>query len=60
MSELAEAAGTTEQAVRDVAALFDATDLVILYGERLLSGPRADHAARALLNVAAKGFEPRP
>jgi NADH-quinone oxidoreductase subunit G len=57
VSELAQAAGTTEQAINDVAALFDATDLVILYGERLLSGPRADHAARALLNVAAKGFD---
>ncbi|TML05810.1 MAG: NADH-quinone oxidoreductase subunit NuoG [Actinobacteria bacterium] len=57
LSELAEAAGTTEQAVRDVAALFDATDLVILYGERLLSGPRADQTARALLNVAGKSFE---
>src|SRR5437764_347209 len=57
VEELAQAAGTTAQAVRDVAALFDARDLVILYGERLLSGPRADHAARALLNVAAKAFE---
>jgi NADH-quinone oxidoreductase subunit G len=57
VAELAQAAGTTEQAVRDIAALFDATDLVILYGERLLSGPRADHAARALLNVAGKGFD---
>jgi NADH-quinone oxidoreductase subunit G len=57
VSELAEAAGTTEQAVQDVAALLDAQDVVILYGERLLSGERADFAARALLNVAAKGFE---
>jgi NADH-quinone oxidoreductase subunit G len=30
---------------------------VILYGERLLAGPRADQAARALLNVAAKAFQ---
>jgi NADH-quinone oxidoreductase subunit G len=29
-------------------------DVVILYGERLVSGPRADHAARALLNVAGR------
>ena len=29
-------------------------DVVILYGERLLSGDRAAHAARALLNVAAR------
>jgi NADH-quinone oxidoreductase subunit G len=57
VEELAEVAGTTADAVRQIAALFDATDLVILYGERLLSGPRADHAARALLNVAGKGFE---
>ena len=27
---------------------------MILYGERLVSGPRADHAARALLNVAGR------
>ena len=27
---------------------------MILYGERLLSGPRADHVARALLNVAGR------
>ncbi len=57
VAELAEAAGTTEQEVNGIAALFDARDFVILYGERLLSGPRADHAARALLNVAAKGFD---
>jgi NADH-quinone oxidoreductase subunit G len=57
VSELAEAAGTTEQEVNGIAALFDAHDFVILYGERLLSGPRADHAARALLNVAAKAFD---
>jgi NADH-quinone oxidoreductase subunit G len=57
VSELAEAAGTTAEAVQEIAALFDARDIVILYGERLLSGPRADHAARALLNVAAKAFD---
>src|SRR5205823_11995303 len=57
VEELAQAAGTTAQAVRDVAALFDARDLVILYGERLLSGPRADQTARALLNVAGKAFD---
>ena len=32
-------------------------DVVIVYGERLLAGPRGDHAARALLNVAGA---PRP
>jgi NADH-quinone oxidoreductase subunit G len=57
VEELAQAAGTTAQAVRDVAALLDGEDVVILYGERLLSGPRADGAARALLNVAAKAFD---
>jgi NADH-quinone oxidoreductase subunit G len=57
VSELAQAAGTTEQEVNDVAALFDARDFVIVYGERLLSGPRADHAGRALLNVAGKAFD---
>jgi NADH-quinone oxidoreductase subunit G len=57
VSELAEAAGTTERAVQDIAALLADEDIVILYGERLLSGPRADQAARALLNVAAKAFD---
>jgi NADH-quinone oxidoreductase subunit G len=57
VSELAQAAGTTEEQVDEVAALFDARDFVILYGERLLGGPRADHAARALLNVAGKAFD---
>jgi NADH-quinone oxidoreductase subunit G len=57
VAELAEAAGTTAEAVQEIAALFEAQDLVILYGERLLAGPRADHAARALLNVAAKAFD---
>jgi NADH-quinone oxidoreductase subunit G len=57
VSELADAAGTTEQALREVAALLDSEDVVIVYGERLLSGPRADNVARALLNVAAKAFD---
>ena len=36
-------------------------DVVIVYGERLLSGPRADAAARALLNLAARlGLRDRP
>jgi NADH-quinone oxidoreductase subunit G len=56
VEELAQAAGTTAQAVQDVAALLAGEDIVILYGERLLGGPRADHAARALLNVAGKAF----
>jgi NADH-quinone oxidoreductase subunit G len=57
VEELAKAAGTTAQAVQDIAALFDGRDFVIVYGERLLSGPRGDHAARALLNVAGKAFD---
>ena len=44
--------------VRDIAALLRrGEDVVILYGERLLAGPRADDAARALLNVAGAGFD---
>jgi NADH-quinone oxidoreductase subunit G len=56
VEELAQAAGTTADVVQEVAALLAGEDVVILYGERLLGGPRADHAARALLNVAAKAF----
>jgi NADH-quinone oxidoreductase subunit G len=56
VEELAQAAGTTAQAVQDIAALLAGEDVVILYGERLLGGPRGDQAARALLNVAGKAF----
>jgi NADH-quinone oxidoreductase subunit G len=56
VGRLAEAAGTEAIAVHALADLLaDAgDDVVILYGERLLSGPRADHVARALLNVAGR------
>jgi len=56
VGRLAEAAGTEAGAVHALADLLaDAgEDVVILYGERLLSGPRADHVARALLNVAGR------
>jgi NADH-quinone oxidoreductase subunit G len=56
VGRLAEAAGTEAGAVHALADLLaDAgADVVILYGERLLSGPRADHVARALLNVAGR------
>ncbi len=50
----ATAAGSSAAAVRDLARfLADAgTDVVILYGERLVSGERGAQAARALLNLA--------
>ncbi|MGZ4272078.1 MAG: molybdopterin-dependent oxidoreductase, partial [Solirubrobacteraceae bacterium] len=55
---LAQAAGAEPEAVHALArALRADVDVVILYGARLLSGPRADNAARALLNVAAKAFD---
>jgi NADH-quinone oxidoreductase subunit G len=51
---VARSAGTDADAVRGLArALRDAgEDVVILYGERLVSGPRADAAAHALLDLA--------
>lgn len=56
VGRLAEAAGAEAGAIHALADLLaDAgEDVVILYGERLLSGPRADHVARALLNVAGR------
>jgi NADH-quinone oxidoreductase subunit G len=56
VGRLAEAAGADAGDVLALADLLAAAgeDVVILYGERLLSGPRADHAARALLNVAGR------
>jgi NADH-quinone oxidoreductase subunit G len=51
----ATAAGSNATAVRELSGWLSAeSDVVILYGERLLSGPRGEHAARALLNVAAR------
>jgi NADH-quinone oxidoreductase subunit G len=56
VGRLAEAAGADAGAVHALADLLSTAgeDVVILYGERLVSGPRADHAARALLNVAGR------
>ena len=53
---LATAAGADAAAVRDLARVLSGAgeDVVIVWGERLASGPRAGQAARALLNVAAR------
>ncbi len=52
----AAAAGADADAVRRLAALISDTgeEVVILWGERLVAGPRGPHAAQALLNVAAR------
>src|SRR6185436_5004687 len=52
----ATAAGSNATSVRDLATfLRDAgDDLVILYGERLLTGPRGEETAAALLNLATR------
>jgi len=52
----ATAAGSNAQSARDLAEFLSGVgeDVVILYGERLLSGPRGAGAARALLNVATR------
>jgi NADH-quinone oxidoreductase subunit G len=61
VDELAALAGTTAAEVGAVADLLksaggdeQAGDVVVVHGERATSGPRADHAAKALLNVAAR------
>jgi NADH-quinone oxidoreductase subunit G len=56
VEELAEAAGSDPADVRALAALLSSAgdDVVIVYGERLTHGPRSEHAARALLNVAGR------
>jgi NADH-quinone oxidoreductase subunit G len=56
LSGAATASGSNATAVRQLADfLADAgEDVVILYGERLLSGPRGTAAAQALLNVASR------
>jgi NADH-quinone oxidoreductase subunit G len=56
VGRLAEAAGADADAILALAELLAGAgeDVVILYGDRLLSGPRADHAARALLNVSGR------
>jgi NADH-quinone oxidoreductase subunit G len=57
VDELAPRAGADAEQVQAVAdvlreAAGDSGDVVILWGERLVTGPRADHAARGLVNVA--------
>ena len=56
VDSLAVAAGADAVAVRGLAALLrDAgEDVVVVWGERATAGPRAAHAGRALLNVAAR------
>jgi NADH-quinone oxidoreductase subunit G len=50
---LAQAAGADSEAVHGLARTLQAgPDVVILFGERLVSGPRGAHAARALLHLA--------
>jgi NADH-quinone oxidoreductase subunit G len=51
---LATDAGADAGAVRDLARLLrdGGEDVVILFGERLISGPRGTHAAHALLDLA--------
>jgi NADH-quinone oxidoreductase subunit G len=56
VSRQAHAGGSDADTVGALAELLSTAgeDVVILYGERLLSGPRADQAAKALLNVAGR------
>jgi NADH-quinone oxidoreductase subunit G len=52
---LAQAAGVEFDALRALArALQAGEDVVVLYGERPVSGPRGEHAARALLELAER------
>jgi NADH-quinone oxidoreductase subunit G len=56
LSGAATAAGSNATAVRELGQWLSGAgaDVVILYGERLLRGPRGEQAAQALLNVAAR------
>jgi NADH-quinone oxidoreductase subunit G len=56
LDELAAAAGTDADAARGLARLLRGAgeDVVVVWGERLTSGPRAGQAARGLLNVAGR------
>ncbi len=60
VEELAEAAGADPAEIRALAALISGAgeDVVIVHGERLTHGPRGEHAARALLNVAGRVLTP--
>src|SRR6185295_8421241 len=52
----ATADGSNATSVRSLADWLGGSgeDVVILYGERLLAGPRGDRAAQALLNLASR------
>ena len=56
VAELAQAAGADAREVLALGELLRdiGEDVVIVYGERLTHGDRAEHAARALLNVAGR------
>ena len=56
LSGAATAAGSAAGTVRELGTWLSGAgeDVVILYGERLVSGPRGEQAAAALLNVAAR------
>jgi NADH-quinone oxidoreductase subunit G len=55
IAELAGAAGAAPDSVRALARSIQAgEDVVILYGERLVSGPRGAQAAQALLDLARR------
>ncbi|HWT22251.1 MAG TPA: NADH-quinone oxidoreductase subunit NuoG, partial [Solirubrobacteraceae bacterium] len=56
LSGAATAAGSNATAVRGLAEMLSGAgdDVVILYGERLLAGPRGVAAGQALLNVATR------
>jgi NADH-quinone oxidoreductase subunit G len=56
LDSAAAAAGADPAGVRELAKLLRGAgeDVVIVWGERLLAGPRAGQAGRALLNVAAR------
>ncbi len=58
VAELAEAAGADPAEVQALGDLLAGAgeDVVIVYGERLTHGPRGEHAARALLNVAGRAI----
>jgi NADH-quinone oxidoreductase subunit G len=53
LDEKAEGGGQKTEA-QDLMALLDAEDVVIVYGEGLVSGRRGAQTARALLNLAAR------
>jgi NADH-quinone oxidoreductase subunit G len=56
VDQLAQRAGATGDDVRAIAELLSGAgaDVVVLVGERVVSGPRGEYAARALLNVLGR------